>query len=540
MKPLSEETRTLIQKLHQGPQLWTKIIGRRDHENNLLAAIAISREALAAPCIAHKLLDESPAVRGAAAKAVSFLLSPLGSHEFVQLDEACRRNWSDQRDAHRAWSELKPSQAEQLRHLPNASFSLGLASFHWSGYTREAAVTALANCQDGTELPFLLLRLNDWVSPIRELSAKAVLDRIKANYLPRFVDHLPLVNRLNECGRSDHAQVLSSIRDLLQAPEAMPYLVTSLSGKNMLLRRLSMKVIAAFPSPAATTAFLDSVKSRDPILRLWACRGLIRCLPANELASHLQQWTMDRSMPIRVAALSAWVERFPSEAQPRLVEALCDRHGSVRAVARHWIQSSQPDYDIASVCRKEAHQPFPKAGAVLGLGETGTKDDAELFFRHLTSPSILLCTAAIRAIGNLDGDRYAETLLASLGSSDIGISNEATRVLRSRTTLVADHLPEFFRVTNPPHVRANAFRLLLQRPYWERGSFLLESLRDLDQRIAQMAGLAFSAWLSKSTAMATNPTASEVGLIRHQLALSSEFVSKPVRDLLEFTLKSFA
>jgi hypothetical protein len=44
---------------------------------------------------------------------------------------------------------------------------MALASFHPSGYVREEAIAHLAAVWDGTELPFLLIRVNDWVAPVR-------------------------------------------------------------------------------------------------------------------------------------------------------------------------------------------------------------------------------------------------------------------------------------------------------------------------------------------------------------------------------------
>jgi hypothetical protein len=44
-----------------------------------------------------------------------------------------------------------------------------LASCHPNGYVREAALHGLSTNDERT-LPFVLLRLNDWVAPIRSLA----------------------------------------------------------------------------------------------------------------------------------------------------------------------------------------------------------------------------------------------------------------------------------------------------------------------------------------------------------------------------------
>lgn len=47
--------------------------------------------------------------------------------------------------------------------------TVGIATCHRSGFIREKAVVTLAECHSGTELPFLLVRLNDWIPQVRRI-----------------------------------------------------------------------------------------------------------------------------------------------------------------------------------------------------------------------------------------------------------------------------------------------------------------------------------------------------------------------------------
>lgn len=61
---------------------------------------------------------------------------------------------------------------QQLENLPDDEkvHLLGIASMNASGYVREAAIQSLEKLDNPKIIPYLLMRLNDWVPTIREKS----------------------------------------------------------------------------------------------------------------------------------------------------------------------------------------------------------------------------------------------------------------------------------------------------------------------------------------------------------------------------------
>ncbi len=76
---------------------------------------------------------------------------------------------------HRDWFDLQPSSLAAVvdDSDPHAASVLGLLSCHEDGHVREAAVRALAARGEG--LPWLLMRVNDWVSAVRVRATTAVV-----------------------------------------------------------------------------------------------------------------------------------------------------------------------------------------------------------------------------------------------------------------------------------------------------------------------------------------------------------------------------
>src|SRR5579872_1118675 len=96
---------------------------------------------------------------------------------------------------------------------PTRSSMLGYASFHRNGYVRHEAIRLLAQIEDGSELPFLLIRQNDWVQPIAGEARTAVESRLTEAYLPNFVKNFALVVRL--LGFSRH-ELAGEVRHVIE------------------------------------------------------------------------------------------------------------------------------------------------------------------------------------------------------------------------------------------------------------------------------------------------------------------------------------
>lgn len=541
MKRLSQKTSELIRELYADQSFWGKLIGRQDPPLWAFDEIASSDEALAIPHLTTFLLNGRSDVREATARAIGRLLTNVPSSEFVQLDEACRNDWSYETSASSVWRRLKPTEVNQFWRLPNAVAVVGVTSCHGSGFVRDAAVNELANISDGSELPFLLVRLNDWVGVVRESAATALLHRIRPDYATHFFRHLRLVFRLRSCGRSQHEEIVTSVTDLLQEPSAAPILREGILSNDRWLRRESFRMATGAKSAQSTALLKEMLSDADPIMRLWAARNVLARLNEAELQPLLSGLVHDRFMPVRCEALNLLAQRATSDASNALGDALLDIHPSVRSLARHWIRSQQPEFDFASVYRQSLGKgsPMPQRAAILGLGETGVPADAAAALPLLDAPFVSTRKAAIRTLAALDGDRYANQFITALTDEHPGISNEATRALASRAGLLIEQLLSLFRAELHPHVRKNLFKLLTNQPFWARGIFLFEALRDRDEHIVESGRRALRDWLTRSRNMASAPNRNELQQLRDALKGSAGMLATHEVQELEFCLKTY-
>lgn len=79
---------------------------------------------------------------------------------------------------------------------------------------REEAIRRSATSADGSEIPFLLLRSNDWVKPVREAAQSALRARLAPAHVPDLVKALPMLDAMHRWGRLGSSNIVDDIEQL--------------------------------------------------------------------------------------------------------------------------------------------------------------------------------------------------------------------------------------------------------------------------------------------------------------------------------------
>ena len=163
---------------------------------------------------------------------LSLLLRSLPPSELPALDDQMRGYgpwWA-------SWDRIEPADVRRLKQRPSTWASLAMLSMHRSGYVREAALRRLAESKDGTELPYIFIRLNDWVAEIRGLAESAIAERLTPKSAAGLVRLLPLVGLLGRWSRAPD-DMESRITDVLATPESRPAMLSGLRSNDVGVRR---------------------------------------------------------------------------------------------------------------------------------------------------------------------------------------------------------------------------------------------------------------------------------------------------------------
>lgn len=379
---------------------------------------------------------------------------------------------------------LKVAEVEEFR-TPGA---LGALSWHRNGWIRQAALERLP---DG--LPFLLLRLNDWVEPIRRIALQRLEALLQPEHAADLAHWFPLVAWLETCGRADHTAVVRRVRSLLRrCPEALE------RALDLPWRRLLYpEALAAAAEPAR---ILDrALDEPDPAIAAWAARKVRHQAP--DPARSLR---MRRS---RMAAVRAeGVRQLAREDVPGAEDFLLDPHPAVRDAARR-VLGARPYGDFY------AGRLTSKA-ALAGLGETGRREHAPLLAPFLADPRPGWRRAALVAFALLAPDAADDLLLERVGDPSARVAREAASLLRRKgVPFPADRLFAALSDQEPAHAVPLRLELLRRGPKWMGLAFLLEA----SERWPALATSEIQRWLQDSNRRSVQPTQPELEHLRRLL-----------------------
>ena len=175
--------------------------GRARRLTAALEALAARGESAAIVPVAAVLLDADAGIAQAAAAALEGLWPRLPPALLPTLDWAMRREWWG--NGGPCWPPVVPADLGRLpRGATVPALPLGLLSMHPSGHVRQAALVRLdgsfAGGDGGGEIPFVLLRLDDWVPAVRQQAEAAVERRLTVADRSTYLRHLDLLGRLRQ------------------------------------------------------------------------------------------------------------------------------------------------------------------------------------------------------------------------------------------------------------------------------------------------------------------------------------------------------
>ena len=477
----------------------------REHATELLAALQA--------CLATR-----PGAR-APAESLAQAIGQIPTRLLPVVDVALRERLSDYRED--GWPSWDFPELRRFVRVPGGWAIMAVAASHRNGYVREVAVRGLAESRDGRAVPYLLLRLNDWVKQVRAAALDAIELFLQPAFAPDIIAALPVVSALIRRTRADHEELIHRVFTFLRSPGCEAAVRTGCGADDREIRRDCFQIMLLAkggPGTRDAEAVLGAaLADRDPAVRLWAARDFARALPAPWAEALARHALADRSVQVRRAALAVVAPTLSDdEARPLLEAALLDTHTTARWQARILVLARGP-FDLAGFYRRvlsSANQPVLVRGALLGLGESGTAEDIARVVPFLSADRLRVRCAALHARADLEPLASTEAYLAALRSVEPGLSREARRALEPRLDHVPVEILHALVVDHPlpAHTRRNALSLANGKSKWERLPVLLDGCADSDEMVAKMASLLVDGWCARYNRSFLQPTPAQVAL----------------------------
>ncbi len=481
------------------------------------------------------VLATDPSVATYAARSVHKVVLEATTSELVWLDQVLRRTSSYSGDYLYEWQKLSPDQLRKIERFEDASVSLlGIASFHSSGYVREAAVKRLALMTSGAELPFLILRVNDWVANVRDVACEAIRARLKPDYARSFIRNLTLVSRLEQAGRSDCKPLVQAIYQLLQSGESRRALLEALESDDHFIRRACFKLALSSIEPEIVRKALDQ---EDTVVRLWAAQRVSSAFTGAALDQFLKMMKHDRFMPVRREALRILVRQNSPALLVGLHTALLDTHASMREEARYHLRKLER-MEVAAFYRQQFLDGVDLYPVISGLGETGTTTDDHLIVPYTSHDAGKIRAAALRALAKLNPRAHVGLFIESLDDEVPHVSLQALKALAGMARAIdGERIWEVFRSAAHAHVKRNALSLLERLGKWDSIYYLLRAVRDSDEAIADMSKFSIRRWLAQFNRSFSSPTPEQLARLGIALEEGGKLLDSRTVEQLRFSIK---
>jgi HEAT repeat protein len=503
-----------------------------DEVERVLQEILALGDARTVPCLIGLLGAAEQRIRHAAARTLDGLV-PRGLTDLVFLESKIRDRGIYGYDTW--WPEDRP----HLNHRLTESQArlaiadglpirvLGVLSFNADGRVRELATRALSGLAGGEEVPFLLLRANDWVSQVMQPARNALLRRCTEHYAAAFAGALPLVERIAAKHRVDHGWLVRAVHALLIDTESGLESVTRLlAGAGDRDTRRAAARLVRVSNDLAPLHFQQYLTDSDPIVRALLVTATLERATAEQLQEWVPMFLADSSARIRTLTFTAAEAKGPDLLASRLQALLFDENVWLREFARQKLGRSGPhDFRQLYINAVVGGNPTTLRAALAGLGEIGGEPDAAFAVPHVAAGPARVRRVALQTVHKLQKERAAPTILAALGGESAGVSKVATELVLGRSSgILTDDLAAL-TTSSFAHVRANALRALAGTDRWEALIAGLERISDSEPRVARAADRILAVWRQIPASLYTHPSASQRARIR--VALLTNGASLP-------------
>ena len=358
--------------------------------------------------VKQTLAESNASYQELAVRELARRLHGLSSRQLVRLDRTCRAQLPG----------LVPEEVPSFYPLFTLYDGWALAavlSFHSNGYVREQIVAWLDVNEPVQAIPYLVIRMNDWVEPISASAQRSMLGRLRPELADVLIEHLPLLTQLGAWKRTDHRGFLKRLHGFLRSSETRAARERGMASGNPAVRRAMIRV--AFE--AEPTRFGEIIRraGHDPdrALRRWALRQLCRA-DAEVTMEVLEGFLLDTD-PIHRQTAQSLIGRAETE------------DGALKG------REDLREFYLRALRRGDERI----RAAVYGLGETGQRQDVERVLRYLSHPFKMVRRAAIYALSWLDLDHHVEPVIEALADPNRQVSGDAASALIRSAYLVLPH-----------------------------------------------------------------------------------------------------
>jgi HEAT repeat protein len=510
---------------------------RQDETVRILHRLGELGEPAAMPWILPFTVSGTEETRLAAVSAIESLSVGLRPRDVIWLDEYVRR-WTPGLHTPSAWHRI--SAVDLSRDPFRQSAILAMASCHPNGFVRVAALAKLGavGIREST-IPFLIIRLNDWVPAVRRTAEhlfRRACGNLDAVQLLPGLALLPWMRQTdlrNDLGAA--ASLLTKALDRRNAAYARRLAVASTDrevrreGYRALARcgeldREIVQIALIDSDPLIAGEVLDAALSLGTGMRSELCGQSLKSPHSSIRARAVREFGVGEA-------------KHTTAFSPRL---LFDRSASVREAARYVFRDLSSDkvleLGLEAIQHGAARQ---KAAALLGLAELGSRagDIESVLATYRSDDSARVRASVLRCMAHVHGKLSAEQVMGGLRDASPRVARTVARLSVGMTRVPPIELWDAVVSAPEGHTRRYAFLILCRQGKWSSLEYILNARRLPDIEVRRLAEIELRRWFVRMNRSFVQPTDSQRAAILAELVRQQDALDPWWRNMIEFSLR---
>jgi len=539
MRPASAALMSALHALHTRPAndsraAWVQAINDITAESHPIVVLGL------APLV----LRSDPEAANTAVRVIYQLFQRIDESGILWIAREARHFGVSNNSWFNSWAELRQPDVPNLDTFGEASLGLMcLCSVHANGYVRQESVERLGKYSGPLSMAFLLLRMNDWVRPVRGVARITVLGRLyearqgDRGRFDELLQNLGLAQNIERWGREDNGVIREAIESTL-ASQPVNEMLAQANKTKVGARQLRLFRRALQHHPEARQEILErGLTARNGAVRFWAAREAIRCLSSEELSQFIGAMQQDSLAIIRYEAVFALATKLHPNDQSILIPFLVDPSPDVRFLAAYYLEKLK--FDVRNHYLEILNQVSgPALAAVIAaIGTRGKPGDEQLIKQFCEHSDVAVRSAAVFARGKLQRDTDVSWILVALRDSHKLVVREAARQLEARVHIITprvfdDWLASETRIS----MRRQALRIGAKMERWEALGFLLRIAAQEDPALHYDVEREMRRWLQQFVDWYATPNSEQLQMLERALIATRQILPESWRETLTHIL----
>ena len=345
---------------------------------------------------------------------------------------------------------------------------LRLGTFHPNGYYREKCIRALKD--DKASLPYVILRLNDWVKEVRAAAEETCL-RVTEFTAPEIIGFLPYLEKVKNGVRANNSAIARLEKTIAESASKQPVPIdkTFIRENDEKTRKSVYRFLAA--NKLLSKEDINSIVSQEKSGQIHNLLMTILIDKYEMSLSELDEYLNNKSINVQKKALEHKYNLL-KDYWDGLENLLLSRSFKVREITR-FILEKHTEIDAKTYYVEHLESAFKKV-CIQGIGECGTAQDAEILKPYLEDSDPGIVKASIHAIALLlkeDAIGIYHRFLPDIRES---VAHQAYKEIASyNLNCGAENLFNLCLTTQSELMKEKYAYRLLKEPVWEALPYIL-------------------------------------------------------------------